>query len=107
MKKYIFDFKKIKDLKSFYDILETILNESYNESMKGRWGRNLSSFWDQYGYSKDQSFFSLKSYKKIKDPELKVHVDNWIEYVLERFKGSEEVDGWIIPNPNFDYEVID
>ena len=103
MKKIILDLCLINTSDLLHDFLEKELKLS--QYIKGGCGRNLNAFWDAYSYSKDNEFFELKNYHKIKDGKYKIYVDYFID-VLEKFKGFEDNGKWIVPNPNFDYKIV-
>lgn len=104
MLKLTIDFANIKSINQFHDFLEEKLD--LNRYIKGGWGRNLNAFWDIYAYSNDNDFFEIRNYKKIEDVEFKKYIDEFIK-LLNDLKGIKQEGKLIIPNPNFDYKIVD
>lgn len=102
MRNIIIDFNELNRYEKLNKFLWDELD--LQSRMNWKYGYNLSAFWDMYWYSDESDFFILKNYNSIKDKDYKEQVDAFIS-ILNDLKWFESVDGWSIPNPNFDYKI--
>ncbi|MDO8669085.1 MAG: barstar family protein [Candidatus Buchananbacteria bacterium] len=96
------DFKNIDNREK---LLKKLDDEFGFSKEMPKYGNNLDAFWDLYSFRDENDHFELVNYRSITDENFKKYVDTFIS-ILDNLRGYEDNGKKIIPNPNFDYEVI-
>lgn len=99
----IIDFSQFERIEDMYEYLYKKLK--FDLIFDSEVWRSADDFFDMYSHSKDNVFFEIRNFQNIQGQEYIRRSKAFISS-LEGLKWYQDGDKRIVPNPNFDYEII-